>query len=59
MLRAVLDEKAAAKKRATKHNPNLNLPLDLGSPRMRRNPFKFIEQAIKEAKIHLNSMETA
>ena len=43
MLRAVLDEKAAAKKRATKHNPNLNLPLEIGSPGMRRNPFRFIE----------------
>ena len=50
MLSSVLDERNAAKKRAIKHNPNLNFSMDLNSPRLQRNPFKFIEQAIKEAK---------
>ena len=32
MLKTVLDEKNAAKKRAVRHNPSLNLSLDLSGP---------------------------
>ena len=59
MLKTVLDEKNAAKKRAVRHNPNINLSLDLSIPEIQRNPFKFIESAIKEAKEKISSMETS
>ena len=59
MLKTVLDEKNAAKKRAVRHNPSVNLSLDLSGPDVQRNPFKFIESAIKEAKYKINSMETS
>ena len=59
MLKTVLDEKNAAKKRAVRHNPSINLSLDLSIPEIQRNPFKFIESAIKEAKEKISSMETS
>ena len=37
----------------------MNLSLDLSIPEIQRNPFKFIESAIKEAKEKINSMDTS
>ena len=59
MLRAVFEEKDAVKKRAVRaFSPSLNLSLNMGHPDLVRNPFKFIENAIRDAKQKIQKMET-
>ena len=59
MLKAVFEEKEAVRKRAIRDlSPTLDLSLNMGHPDVVRNPFKFIETAIRDAKQKIQKMET-
>ena len=57
MLKTVFDKQDAARKRATRNSPKANISLDLNHPDVTRNPFKFIENAIRDAKNKIQDME--